>query len=91
MNGTEGGDPRVPGDAARALGDDDLLAILEEAIADERAAQEKYRAGLERCADAEACAVFEQLLHEEQAHERALQARYAEIKKRIGLRGLSRD
>lgn len=86
-----GGDSRAPGDAPRRLGDDDLLAILEEAIADERAAQEKYSAGLERCGDEEACAVFEQLLHEERAHERALQARYAEIKKRIGLRGLGRD
>ena len=61
--------------------------ILEEAIADERAAQEKYRRGLERCADPEACAVFEQLLREEQAHERVLEARYVEVKKRIGLQG----
>jgi rubrerythrin len=73
-------------DDPRMLGDADLLAILEEAIADERAAQEKYRRGLERCADDEACAVFEQLLHEELAHERVLQARYVEVKKRIGLR-----
>ena len=81
----------VQGDPARQLGDDDLLAILEEAIADERAAQEKYRRGLERCADPEACAVFEQLLREEQAHERVLEARYVEVKKRIGLRGVGRD
>ena len=54
------------------FGDEDLLAILEEAIADERAAQEKYRRGLERCADPEACEVFEQLLREERAHENAL-------------------
>ncbi len=33
------------------LGDEDLLDILEEAIADERAAQDKYRRGLEGCAD----------------------------------------
>jgi rubrerythrin len=72
------------------LGDDDLLDVLEEAIADERAAQEKYRRGLERCADPEACEVFEQLLREEQAHERALEARYVEVKKRIGLRGAGR-
>ena len=78
------------GNADRALGDDDLLAILEEAIADEQAAQEKYRRGLERCADPEACEVFEQLLREERAHERALEARYIEVKKRIGLRGVGR-
>ncbi len=77
----------VTGDGPQLLGDDDLLGILEEAIAEERAAQEKYRRGLERCADPEACQVFEQLLHEELAHERALEARYVEVKKRIGLRG----
>jgi rubrerythrin len=75
----------------RPLGDNELLVILEEAMADEQAAQEKYRRGLERCADPEACAVFEQLLHEELAHERVLQARYVEVKKRIGLRGAGRD
>ncbi len=81
----------VQRDPARLLGDDDLLAILEEAIADERAAQEKYSRGLDRCADPEACAAFEQLLREEQAHERVLEARYVEVKKRIGLRGVGRD
>jgi rubrerythrin len=79
-----------PRDRPHLLGDDDLLAILEEAIAGERAAQEKYRAGLERCADAESCEMFEQLLREEMAHERVLQARYVEVKKRIGLKGRGR-
>lgn len=86
-----GDELRTPGLPPRAMGDDDLLAILEEAIADERAAQEKYRRGLERCVDPEACDVFEQLLREEQAHERVLRARYVEVKKRIGLRGAGRD
>ena len=72
------------------IGDDGLLAILESAIADERAAQEKYRRGLDHCADAEACRMFEQLLREEEAHERALSHRYAEVKKRIGLSGAGR-
>jgi rubrerythrin len=72
------------------IGDEGLLAILETAIEDERAAQDKYRRGLQRCADPEACRVFEQLLLEEQAHERALAARYAEVKKRIGLHGAGR-
>jgi len=80
-----------PAEARRLLGDEDLLAILEDAIADERAAQEKYRRGLEHCADPAACAVFEQLLHEEHAHERALEARYVEVKKRIGLSGAGRS
>jgi rubrerythrin len=80
-----------PHERPNLLGDDDLLGILEEAIADERAAQEKYRAGLARCADPESCEMFEQLLREELAHERVLQARYVEVKKRIGLRGAGRD
>ena len=79
-----------PADAGK-IGDEGLLAILESAIADERAAQEKYRRGLDRCADAEARRMFEQLLHEEEAHERALSNRYAEVKKRIGLSGAGRD
>ena len=86
--GAAGGpSPETP----RLLGDEDLLAILEDAIADERAAQEKYSRGLEHCADPAACAVFEQLLHEERAHERALEARYIEVKKRIGLSGAGRS
>jgi bacterioferritin (cytochrome b1) len=72
------------------IGDDGLLAILEAAIADERAAQQKYRWGLEHCVDPEARGLFEQLLREEEAHERALSHRYAEVKKRIGLSGVGR-
>jgi rubrerythrin len=91
MKGDAAGRDGERNDSAGPLGDDDLLAILEEAIADERAAQDKYRRGLERCADPEACAVFEQLLREELAHERALETRYVEVKKRIGLRGVGRS
>ena len=80
----------APSETGGAIGDEGLLAILEEAIADERAAQAKYRHGLDGCADPEACRVFEQLLREEQAHERALTARYVEVKKRIGLSGAGR-
>jgi rubrerythrin len=73
-----------------AIGDDGLLVILEAAIADERAAQDRYRRGRDRCADAEVCRLFDQLLREEEAHERALCHRYDEVKKRIGLRGAGR-
>jgi rubrerythrin len=90
MNGDAAGRDDARPDDTGPLGDDDLLAILEEAIADERAAQDKYRRGLERCADPEACEVFGQLLREELAHERVLEARYVEVKKRIGLRGAGR-
>jgi len=77
----------VNADRPAPMGDDDLLSILDEAIADERAAQDQYRRGLERCTDPEACKIFERLLEDERAHERALRERYVEVKKRIGLRG----
>ena len=35
--------------------------------------------------------MFAQLLGEEEAHERALSRRYAEVKKRIGLSGAGRE
>ena len=87
----EGGARRGVTGGDELIGDEGLLAILETAIEHERAAQDRYRRGLERCADPEACRVFEQLLFEEQAHERALAARYAEVKKRIGLHGAGRQ
>jgi rubrerythrin len=82
--------PSVPADGG-PIGDEGLLAILEAAIAGERDAQKKYREGLERCTDPEACQLFKQLLREEEAHERTLSLRYAEVKKRIGLSGAGRD
>ena len=86
------GDPLFsePGDEARTIGDEGLLEILEAAIGDERAAQAKYQRGLDRCIDRQACAMFEQLLRDEQGHERALVARYTEVKKRLGLSGAGR-
>jgi rubrerythrin len=75
-----------PEDGAR-IGDEGLLRILEAAIADERAAQRKYRQGRDHCADPEAYRLFDQLLRDEEAHERALLHRYDEVKKRIGLSG----
>jgi rubrerythrin len=95
-SGARTGDPlghplfSEPGDEARTIGDEGLLEILEAAIADERAAQVKYRRGHDRCADTDACAMFERLLRDEEAHERALLARYTEVKKRLGLSGAGR-
>jgi len=74
-----------PADELRTIGDQGLLEILEAAIADERAAQARYRRGHERCIDPEACALFARLLADEEAHERGLLARHAEVKKRLGL------
>jgi rubrerythrin len=86
------GDPLFsePADEARTIGDEGLLEILEAAIADERAAQAKYRRGYDRCVDPEACRLFAQLLGDEEAHERGLLARYVEVKKRLGLTGAGR-
>jgi rubrerythrin len=83
------GDPLFgePADEARTIGDEGLLEILEAALADERAAQAKYRRGHDRCIDPEACALFAQLLKDEEAHERGLLARYVAVKKRLGLSG----
>ena len=95
-SGARTGDPlghplfSEPGDEARTIGDEGLLEILEAAIADERAAQVKYRRGHDRCADTDACAMFERLLRDEEAHERALLARYTEVTKRLGLSGAGR-
>jgi bacterioferritin (cytochrome b1) len=92
MPDKSGTEPLVAGPADGTLtGDVGLLAILEAAIGDERAAQQKYRSGREQCADPEARSLFEQLLRDEEAHERALSHRYAEVKKRIGLSGAGRE
>lgn len=85
-----GPQPGGPDGDDAAIGDAGLLQILEAAITDERAAQEKYRRGRDGCADPEARSLFDQLLRDEQAHERALSHRYAEVKKRIGLSGAGR-
>lgn len=86
------GDPLFsePEDEARTVGDEALLEILEAAIVEERAAQARYRRGRARCIDPQVCEVLEQLLRDEEAHEKALVARYAEVKKRLGLRGAAR-
>jgi len=77
-------------EAEAPTGDEGLLQILEAAIADERAAQLKYRRGRDGCTDPEARRLFDQLLREEEAHERALLRRFDEVKKRIGLSGAGR-
>jgi rubrerythrin len=62
-----------------------LLEILEQAIADEQAAQAKYRRGAELCRDEDGRALFDQLQREEEAHERLLVNRYTAVKKRLGM------
>lgn len=86
------GDPLFsePEDETRTVGDEGLLEILEAAILDERTAQTRYRRGQERCIDPQVCEVFAQLLRDEETHEKTLVARYAEVKKRLGLTGAGR-
>jgi len=79
-----------PADAARTIGDEGLIEILEAAIADERAAQARYERGRDRCGDAAACALFERLARDEAAHERALVAYRAEVTERLGPSGAGR-
>lgn len=83
-------EPAEGPEADGVIGDAGLLRILEAAMEDERAAQENYRRGRDGCADPQARSLFDQLLREEEAHERALSRRYAEVKKRIGLSGAGR-
>lgn len=64
----------------------ELLAILEQAIEEERRSAGRYRRGIELSSEPEAKKMFERLVHEEEAHERVLKERYYEIKKRLGLK-----
>ena len=87
------GDPLFsePADEARTIGDEGLLEILEAAIADERAAQAKYRRGLRalrrpaglRACSSSSCATSRRT-------SAPCVARYAEVKKRLGLSGAGR-
>ena len=54
--------------------------IFEEAIEAEKAAQARYRRGMEAAEDLEVRAVFEQLLRDEEAHERVLKDRLKALK-----------
>ncbi len=58
----------------------DVIKLMEEAIEDERRAQEKYRQGTEAAEDPETRSLFEQLAHMEVGHERLLRERLAALK-----------
>lgn len=64
----------------------ELLAILEQAIEEERSSAGRYRRGAELSSDPDAKKMFERLVQDEEAHERVLKERYYEIKKRLGLK-----
>ncbi|HLC20733.1 MAG TPA: ferritin family protein [Candidatus Methylomirabilis sp.] len=55
----------------------DTIKLLEQAIEAERQAQDRYREGVERAADPETRALFQQLLQWEKEHERLLNDRLA--------------
>lgn len=64
----------------------ELLAILEQAIEEERRSAGRYRRGVELSSDPDVRKMFERLVQDEEAHERILKDRYYEIKKRLGLK-----
>ncbi|MBI5815110.1 MAG: rubrerythrin [Nitrospinae bacterium] len=66
--------------------EEEILAILEEAIREERESASRYQKGLALAADPEVKSMFERLIRDEETHERVLKERYYEIKKRLGLK-----
>lgn len=68
-----------------------LLEILRVAIGEERRAQRRYKKGALLSRDPEIRDMFKNLLAEECEHERRLEERYREIKKRLGLKIFTKD
>lgn len=64
----------------------EILKLLEDAIAGERAAEDIYRVGAELAKRPEVKAMFLKLAEEEKKHEETLRAEYHAIKKRLGLK-----
>ncbi len=64
----------------------ELLKLLENALASERAAEDLYRIGAEMAARPEVKAMFTKLADEERKHEELLRQEYHAIKKRLGLK-----
>ena len=58
----------------------DLIKLMEDAIENERQAQETYRQGAEAAEDPETRSLFEQLVQMETGHERLLRDRLATLK-----------
>lgn len=72
------------------LVEEELLGILESAIQDEVESQKKYQMALGEAKLPESKALFEQLIQAEADHERLLRERYAEIKKRMEVKIMSK-
>lgn len=68
-----------------------LLDVLEEAIRLEREAADRYRHAKELSSLGEIKEMFERLAQEEEVHEQILKERYAQIKKRLGLKIMKDD
>lgn len=66
-----------------------LLAVLEEAIEDEKMSASRYRHGVKLAVDPELKGMFEKLVADEIQHEKVLKDQYYEIKKRLGLKIIS--
>lgn len=68
-----------------------LLDVLEEAIKLEREAVDRYRHGMELASEEEIRQMFERLALDEEGHEKILKERYAQIKKKLGLKIMKED
>ena len=65
------------------LVEEDLLEILEDAIEDEKASQARYQKALEKAKSSESRALFQDLMERELEHQRLLEERHEQIKKRL--------
>ena len=63
--------------------EEDLLEVLLTAIEEEKAAQARYQGALELAKSPESQALFQDLVEVEREHERLLQERYDQIKKKL--------
>lgn len=63
--------------------EEDLLEVLETAIEEEKAAQSRYMGALEIARSPESRALFQDLLDVEREHQRLLEERYEQIKKKL--------
>jgi rubrerythrin len=65
------------------LVEEDLLEVLEDAIEDEKSSQDRYMRALEQARSQESRALFQDLLEREKEHQKLLEERYDQIKKKL--------
>lgn len=63
--------------------EEDLLEVLRDAIEDEKSSQDRYMKALEQARSPESRLLFQELLEHERQHQRLLEQRYDQIKKKL--------